>query len=222
MTTSVEAQSEATAKTRSSTYLRELIFSGSLRQGDRVDQNVVASALGISRQPVREAVQELAADGLLVVRPQHGVFVGTFDADTVRAHFDLYGHLRAYAAAKVARGCPPEVLAHLRALCRSMDREADTRRIDETAAEFFRTINTTSGNERLRYVLRSMSRFVPGNFYDRYPQAIEQSRKGARRILRAIERHDPEAATRACLELWAAGGEIVVSDLVARGVIERS
>ena len=208
------------AAVRASVHLREEILQGRLRTGDRVDQNEVAEKLHISRQPVREAVLELAADGLLVVRPQHGVFVGPFDAETVLGHFELYGHLRGYAAAKVARRADPVVVERLRELQRLIRSSTDPNAIDTAAGTFYRTINIAAGNLRLRTTLRSMSRFVPGNFYVRYPEAIQLSHTGGGRIVRAIERGNADAASRACIDLWRAGGELVVADLAARGVLE--
>lgn len=210
----------ASAAQRASSHLRELIFDGVLHPGDRVDQNEVAAALSISRQPVREAVQELAADGLLVVRPQHGVFVGPFDDDTVRGHYELYGFLRGYAAAKVASSADDDTIAELRSLVRAIAAAPDADAVDVATAAFYRAVNIASGNLRLRFALRAMSRFVPGNFFARYPDSVGVSLRGARRILRAIEAGDADAASAACLALWRAGGELVVADLVARGVLD--
>ena len=64
-----------------------------------------------------------------------------------------------------------------------------------------------------------MSRFAPGNFFVRYPEAGRLGIRGAHRILRAIERGEADAASEACIDLWRAGGEIVVADLATRGVI---
>lgn len=210
---------EPSAALRASAYLRNLMFDGSIRPGDRVDQNEIAAALRVSRQPVREAVLELAADGLLDVRPQHGVFVGPFNVDTVRDHFELYGVLRGYAAAKVAKSVDPETLSRLQALHRVATNESRVVALDAATAEFFRTINVAAHNLRLRVALRSMSRFVPGNFYERYPEAIALSHRGSKQILHAIEQGDPDKATAACSNLWRAGGEIVVADLTSRGVL---
>ena len=48
-----------------SDYIRTLVFTGVLRTGDKVPIDDIATMLGISRQPVREAVIELAHDGLV-------------------------------------------------------------------------------------------------------------------------------------------------------------
>jgi DNA-binding GntR family transcriptional regulator len=62
---------------RDSAYakLRELLIAGQLAPGDKVSPRELAAQLGVSPMPVREAVQRLAAEGALVVRPQSGARV---------------------------------------------------------------------------------------------------------------------------------------------------
>jgi DNA-binding GntR family transcriptional regulator len=215
----VDPGSQSSAAARASVHIRELIFTGVLRPGDRLDQDEVSVALGVSRQPVREAVLEIATDGLLVVRPRHGVFVGQFSQKTVRDHFELYGYLRGYAAARVASSRDARTVARLAELQRAAERSNDIEEIDRIVAEFFRTINVASDNLRLRIVLRAMTRFVPGNFFDRFPKAIPHARRGCRRILRALEDHDPAQASLECERMWREGGEFVIEALQASGVL---
>ncbi|MFB2549992.1 GntR family transcriptional regulator [Ensifer soli] len=60
------------------TYLiRELVF-GRLQQGQRINEAELARHLGISRNPIREAVRRLEERGLLVSSPRRGTFVRTF------------------------------------------------------------------------------------------------------------------------------------------------
>ena len=62
---------------RDSAYarLRELLIAGQLAPGDKVSPRELAAQLEVSPMPVREAVQRLAAEGALVVRPQSGARV---------------------------------------------------------------------------------------------------------------------------------------------------
>jgi len=62
---------------RDSAYarLRELLIAGQLAPGDKVSPRELATQLQVSPMPVREAVQRLAAEGALVVRPQSGARV---------------------------------------------------------------------------------------------------------------------------------------------------
>jgi GntR family transcriptional regulator, rspAB operon transcriptional repressor len=63
--------------------LRELIFQNSYASGQRLDIEHIAEQLGISRQPVVEAINRLAHEGLLVVRPRVGTFVRQLSSQDV-------------------------------------------------------------------------------------------------------------------------------------------
>ncbi|MGH3960911.1 GntR family transcriptional regulator, partial [Mycobacterium sp.] len=62
-------------------YILNLVLTGKLRTGDRVDRNEVAKELGMSRVPVQEAVVQLERDGVLSTRYHRGAFVERFDED---------------------------------------------------------------------------------------------------------------------------------------------
>lgn len=68
--------------------LKKLILSGVLRPGERLHERDLTKQLGVSRTPLREAMNQLASDGLVINRPQRGHFVQAYDAKTVD---DLYG-----------------------------------------------------------------------------------------------------------------------------------
>jgi len=65
---------------RVSTYLRDAIASGAIAPGDRIRETAVSGQLGVSRTPVREALAELARDGLVHVEPYCGAYVARLDA----------------------------------------------------------------------------------------------------------------------------------------------
>ncbi len=61
--------------------IRDLIATGQLREGERVNEVHLAERLGVSRTPLREALNRLAAEGALVVRPKRGMFVRPLTLD---------------------------------------------------------------------------------------------------------------------------------------------
>lgn len=61
--------------------VRGLILSGELRDGDRLVERELATRLGISRGPVRDALRRLDAEGLVVLLPRRGARVATLTAD---------------------------------------------------------------------------------------------------------------------------------------------
>ena len=71
-------------------YIRRLVFDGDLKPGDRVPQDVVAAALGMSRIPVREALIALEREGWVTIETHRGAFVNGFDRQAVRDHYALF------------------------------------------------------------------------------------------------------------------------------------
>lgn len=63
--------------------LREGIIDGAFRPGDQINEARVASQLNVSRGPVREALHRLVQEGLLLSRPNRGVFVPNLTIDDV-------------------------------------------------------------------------------------------------------------------------------------------
>jgi DNA-binding GntR family transcriptional regulator len=59
--------------------LREAIFEGHLANGTALRQEAIAKELGVSRIPVREALQRLEVEGLVTIRPHSGARVATLD-----------------------------------------------------------------------------------------------------------------------------------------------
>lgn len=64
-------------------WLRARVLRGDLRPGARLSETEIAAAIGISRQPVREAFIRLASDGLAEVRPQRGTYIGKISVSAV-------------------------------------------------------------------------------------------------------------------------------------------
>ncbi|HTI27201.1 MAG TPA: GntR family transcriptional regulator [Kutzneria sp.] len=78
--------------------LRELVLTGEIAAGERVNEVGVAQRLGISRGPLREAIRHLASEGLLVLTPNRGAHVPMVDNDGVRALFELRAALECATA----------------------------------------------------------------------------------------------------------------------------
>src|SRR5262245_57139495 len=59
--------------------LRAKIMAHELLPGQRIDIPMLARLLGVSRTPVKEAVNRLAAEGAIEILPQHGTFIASVD-----------------------------------------------------------------------------------------------------------------------------------------------
>lgn len=83
--------------------LRELIFQNSYVPGQRLDIERIAEQLGISRQPVVEAINRLAREGLLVIRPRVGTFVRKLSSQDVHEILETRLMIELFA---LSRGVP--------------------------------------------------------------------------------------------------------------------
>jgi DNA-binding GntR family transcriptional regulator len=77
--------------------LRAMIFSGELQAGQPMRQEEIARQLGVSRLPVREALNRLATEGLVELKPRRGFFVTSLNADEIEDIFDMRAMLEARA-----------------------------------------------------------------------------------------------------------------------------
>ena len=77
------------------TRLRDMIFAGELRGGDRVPEQRLCDMMGVSRTPLREALKVLGNEGLLDLLPNRGARVATLSEADIDEIFPRTG---AYAA----------------------------------------------------------------------------------------------------------------------------
>lgn len=80
-----------------------MILRGELQPGQRINEPDMASRLGISRVPVREALRQLESTGLVVARKHAGVFVHEPLAQEVRELYEMRGMLDGFAGRRAAR-----------------------------------------------------------------------------------------------------------------------
>ena len=87
--------------------IADLILSGAVSPGARLDEQTLADRFGVSRTPVREALHELAAAGLVEMRPRRPTIVRCFSraelADSFEAIGEIEGLCARYAAERMNR-----------------------------------------------------------------------------------------------------------------------
>lgn len=91
------------ARVRITSILKKAIYSGEYKSGEELSLTEVAEQLGISRTPVREAFQTLAAEGLITLRMNKGAIVNKIDRKFVKDNFEMRILLESEAAARAAR-----------------------------------------------------------------------------------------------------------------------
>ena len=97
--------------------LLELIITRALRPGAHLVESELAERLGISRQPVREALQRLSTDGWVELRPGQGAFVHVPTEDEADQLLAVRSLLEAESARLAAGNATDASVAYLRELC---------------------------------------------------------------------------------------------------------
>jgi DNA-binding GntR family transcriptional regulator len=101
-------------------HIQQLLLSGQLEAGSSVSELLLAKELGSSRTPIREAMNQLAAEGLLEQSPNGGMIVAQLGREDIIELYELREALEVYAVGKIARD-----------LLRPVDRERLQSLIDE-------------------------------------------------------------------------------------------
>lgn len=101
---------------RTESVLRDMILDGALKPGERLNEVTLAASLGISRGPLREAIQRLASEGLLTVVSHRGAFVRTFERAEVAELYELRSALELHAVRLLCQRASDDDLADLAAL----------------------------------------------------------------------------------------------------------
>jgi len=146
------------ARERAYHELKFRILEGRLPPGTTLLEAEVANLLGLSRTPVREALIRLEEEGLVDVRPRHGVTVKAQSLDDLAEIYEVFSTLEVKAAALLARrGLGQAGLERLNSLMSQMERA--TRRDDiahwsQLDDSFHAELVALCGNARLQATLR--------------------------------------------------------------------
>jgi DNA-binding GntR family transcriptional regulator len=112
---------ETTFSRRTESVLRQMVLDGTLNPGERLNEVVLAQSLGISRGPLREAIQKLAGEGLLQVQSHRGAFVRTYEPRELIELYEMRAALELYAVRLAATRAPSAELEELQFLASAVE-----------------------------------------------------------------------------------------------------
>ncbi len=200
-------------------HVLEMLLTGRLRSGDRLDRNEITAALGLSRVPVQEGLNQLEHDGILESRYHRGAFVRRFDADVLREHHEVHGLLTGAAAARAAADPRPDVLDRLEQSMAVMRVATEPREFLNTAEGYRDIVLDEYAGPRLTAGIRASRGFMPQEFWATHPDTIAQLLPLAEAEHSAIKRRHPAAARQACLDRTDLMADVLVVELYRRGVL---
>ena len=179
--------------------IEEMIMSGELRGGDRVNEIALSEKFGTSRGPLREACRALAQEGLLVAIPNRGVFVRELGLREALEVYDIRSALDELMGRLIAERASDAQVEELTALVDRMDQAALERDLETyypTNLEFHNKLLSYAHNARLERLYRSLIKEL--HLFRRkgllQSGSMRISNEEHRQIVRAIAARDPIAA----------------------------
>jgi len=178
--------------------LRERILAGTIPPGERLVEGKLSTELGVSRMPVREALRQLAAEGLVTIEPRRGASVTSFSSQQVRELVEVRATLEGLNAKLAAQRHDEKQIAEMERILEEGTRLAEG---DDPAVSmlmnqrFHDALGSIAANSVLQDLMRSLRDrtallFAPMN-RARGPQNWEEHAA----ILRAVIRGDAELAS---------------------------
>ena len=180
--------------------LRRAILNGELDSGSRLVQAELAATLDVSTTPVREALRDLASEGLIRFDPHRGAVVAEFNPDELRDIYEIRQILEPFAMRLAVPALGEKSIEVLRKLHERM--------LDETLSASFIDLNRTfhmaiyeaAASPRLINIIRSLEdaavRYI-GASLKTVPGLRDTANHDHSAILAAIEAKDVEAAVAA-------------------------
>lgn len=138
--------------------VRQEILLGSLPIATRLNQDALAARFGVSRIPVREALHQLEAEGLVELRSHRGAFVASFSAEEIKALYEIRIALESLAVEFAVTQWSQKDLEDLNAVLSKMDAETNPAAWLDLNLKFHRALYAPSGRGRLCSLIETLRR----------------------------------------------------------------
>jgi len=203
--------------------IKEAILVGTLYPGKRLKEELLAKELNVSRTPIREALQKLESDGLVIPLPRRGFIVRDFSMDDIRQIYDIRALLESYAASEAALRRNENDITRMKKFNDDFEKAiykhdksnlASVKNIQKANQFFHDTVFEATKNQFLKYHISKVT-VVPLIFRSYFwfsKQQLIQSLDAHRIIVKAIQRMEPERARAAMQEHIFRGRDYVLEN----------
>jgi DNA-binding GntR family transcriptional regulator len=194
-------------------HLREQIVLGHIRPGQQIKESLLASQLNRSRGTLREAMQRLCQEGILISRRNRGVFVLEVETHELKEIYEVREFIETAVASRLLQGSPQKIkdtCAVLKEIVGEMARQAvtsDWQTIARLDIQFHSSLVAGMGNSRFIRIYKTLaaeSRMCVHNLEVSYPRVdvlvkehqniLDLLEAGDRNgLLKAIQRHMQKA-----------------------------
>lgn len=198
-------------------HILKMIVSGTLLPGSRLDEQTLATDLGVSRTPLREAIGRLSEKGLVEYRPYQGNFIRVLSVKEVSDIYQVRRSLEELAIRLATVNMTEERLAEVRSILDDLGaamQRGDLDGVNEADNRFHTTIAEYSENETLIAALNDLSQRVAiiRSMANQNPDIVARTAIQRPQILAALEAGDADLAAQLLGEHIEFVGRAVVEE----------
>jgi DNA-binding GntR family transcriptional regulator len=181
--------------------IKRYILDGKLDEGARLTEEFLSTSLGISKSPIREALNRLETEGFIRIEPRRGAYLQDFSPADVHELYDLRDALETHVVRTVELS--PATLSELKQSLKRMRRalkDHDKAGYIEEDMRFHSTLANATGNSRLVRALENVQNQIWIFRRKTYDLSSSTASEFHDTIIAALEAGDREAAVRAMSE----------------------
>ncbi len=170
--------------------IREAVLSGELQPGEKLEQDKLAQRYSVSPTPVREALRQLEAEGILDYNPHRGVRVAEVNLRDVREIYLIRGTLEALATRMAVPYLHSAHLQRLEALLDQMEEviaQGHLKKLRKLNYEFHMIIYRAPDLPQLLYIIRNLWTKFPWDTLNVIPGRALMSVQEHRKLIAAIK-----------------------------------
>ena len=190
---------KATYHVRVADMLRDMMMTGKLKEGDKVNENELCSTMGISKTPLREALRVLSVEGLIKLVPNRGAFVTQPTYEEIEEMFDVMSLLEGFCASEACEKMRSQDFTHLEKLHSQLEKHYELRdqegyiRINNQYHSFLQEM---AGNRILNQIINGLRKKILLYRFQSLsaPERFESSIREHRNLLEALRQRDSPRA----------------------------
>lgn len=176
--------------------IREAILKGELKGGQQLRQAEIAEQFGTSRIPVREALKQLEAEGLVILYPNKGAVISELSANEVQEIYEIRSFLETGAIKLSIMNLTKDDLKRAEKILIDIDNAPDVNKWLELNWEFHSCLYSTANRPRLLSIVNNLhinvARYI--RIYLKFMNFEEKSQKEHYNILNACKEKNVQEA----------------------------
>lgn len=195
---------EVSLKERAYSELKELILSGELQVNSFLSERRLAKQLGMSKTPIRLAVERLESEGFLLVSPQQGIVIKDLSLEEILDYIDYRAALESFVVRRLAGELSERQVDTLKSLVDRQFQELGNTRGEDSKAhlvdldrEFHLAFCRILGNRQILAAMERQSDMlfrVADRVFRTHPARLEQSFEEHRELVAAVEKGEADRA----------------------------